>query len=68
MTVHSFIERIPVDKSLARRLEELRMQSQQGYCVAALLAPDRRTVVLLGCSLGAPFPKMSAADTQGTVS
>lgn len=44
-----FIERVPADTRLAGRLEDLRQLQRAGWDVHALLAPNQRTVVLLGC-------------------
>jgi len=48
-----FIERVQsTDRVLARKLQELRELQEQGWSVVALVAPDRRSVVLLGCRPG----------------
>ena len=60
MTVEMFIERVPSDKILNRSIERWKRMRDNGWDVAALLAPDTRTVVALGCLREALGP-----DTEG---
>lgn len=50
--LESAIERVPADKRLSRKLNELHELACGGWSVSALLAPDSKTVVLLACRGG----------------
>jgi hypothetical protein len=44
-----FIERVASDSSVASHIQRWRAMSEDGWNVAALVAPDSKTVVALGC-------------------
>ena len=44
-----FIERVAADKTLSNEIERWKTMSACGWDVTALLAPDSKTVVALGC-------------------
>lgn len=43
------LERIPTDPRMGERLYEYKQLAREGWSVSALLAPDSKTVVLIGC-------------------
>jgi hypothetical protein len=51
-SLEAFIERVPSDSRLGDKLDEWKHLSREGWDVTALLAPDSKTVVGLGCRGG----------------
>jgi len=43
------IERVTVDRSFGRHLDDWKNLRQDGWSVAACVSPDRKTVVFLAC-------------------
>lgn len=44
-----FIERVPADSQLSDQIDRWKTMSACGWDVTALISPDSRTVVALGC-------------------
>jgi hypothetical protein len=45
----TFIERVPSNSDLPKRIEEWKVLRRSGWDMTALLAPDSKTVLALGC-------------------
>jgi hypothetical protein len=45
----TFIERVPSNSDLPKRIEEWKILRRSGWDMTALLAPDSKTVLALGC-------------------
>jgi hypothetical protein len=45
----TFIERVPSNSDLPKRIEEWKILRRSGWDLTALLAPDSKTVLALGC-------------------
>jgi hypothetical protein len=55
--MRTWIERVPVDPYFGRLLDDVKAMKRMGWDMAALLAPDKKEVVVLGFyhGLGGPY-------------